>query len=354
MSTKSIIDRFEQWATDGEPLVLVTVYATEGSTYSKTGHRILIAANGDYHGLVSGGCLEGDLAEHARAVLDSGDAKAVTYDLRDDADEIWGMGIGCNGVIEVLLQKLDADSGYEPFRTIAQRHLERQPTICATVIHSNAANIPGGATLIDWGTDYLAWQLPDAVHDQLRKRCATGLSNGAPEVVEEAFGSDKCTLLYAPVNPVPRLLILGAGPDAVPLVNMATEVGWRVTIADHRAAYLEEPAFGVAGEVICLDPKDMATTIELDDISAVVVMSHHLETDRTYLRQLAERATPYVGVLGPRDRRDRLVSDLGDGHEAFAARLRGPVGLGIGADSPESIALSILAEIHQSITNAGD
>jgi xanthine dehydrogenase accessory factor len=352
MSTKSIIDAFEQWKADGQPLIMVTVYATEGSTYSKTGHRILIAANGDYQGLVSGGCLEGDLAEHARAVLDTGTAQAVTYDLRDEADEIWGMGIGCNGVIKVLLQRLSADSRYEPFQTIAERHLHQKSTVCATIVTSRIPELPVGATLIDWQTDYSTSQIPEALRDPIQKQCAARISVGLPELVEQELPTGHCTILYAPIISIPRLLVLGAGPDAVPLVNMAVEIGWRVTVADHRAAYLEEPAFRDAHEIICIEPKQLEKTKKLNDFSAAVVMSHHLETDRSYLRQLASSKIAYIGVLGPRARRDRLISELDTGEQQLGERLKGPVGLEIGADSPESIALSILAEIHQTISNA--
>lgn len=351
MSTKSIIDTFEQWKSDRQPLVMVTVYATEGSTYSKTGHRILIAANGDYHGLVSGGCLEGDLAEHARTVLDTGKAQAVTYDLRDEADDIWGMGIGCNGVIEVLLQRLDAESDYEPFQTIAKCHLHRQSAVCATIVHSENPELPGGATLIDWDDGYGVWQIPEVAREPLRQHCADMQSATVPQLVEQNLSTGNCTVLYAPIKPIPRLLVLGAGPDAVPLVNMAIEIGWRVTVADHRAAYLEEPAFRNADEVICIEPKQLEKTRNLDDFSAVVVMSHHLETDRSYLNQLACSNIAYIGVLGPRARRDRLISELDKVEKKLTGRLKGPVGLSIGADSPESIALSILAEIHQTIGN---
>jgi len=354
MSTKSIIDTFEKWKREAQPLVMVTVYETDGSTYSKTGHRILIAANGDYHGLVSGGCLEGDLAEHARTVLDTGQTQAVTYDLRDEADEIWGMGIGCNGVIKVLLQRLDAESDYQPFQTIAERHLQPQASVCALVLHSTNPNMPSGATLIDWGTDYGAWQIPAAFHAPIRRHCAGRMSANNPQTVGQSFEDGSCTMLYTPVKPVPSLLVLGAGPDAVPLVNMAIEIGWRVTIVDHRAAYAEEPAFRVAGEVRCIEPGQLETTVQLDDFSAAVVMSHHLETDRIYLSQLAGHAISYVGVLGPSARHDRLVSELKGDAKAFTKRLKGPVGLDIGADSPESIALSILAEIHQAISDTGN
>src|SRR5690606_9297581 len=123
MSVRRIIEAFEAWRQRGESLVLASVYDTLGSTYTKPGHRILIASNGDYRGLVSGGCLEGDLAERARAVIDSGMPRAVTYDLRDDADDVWGLGVGCNGLIRVFLQPLTPDSGFEPFASIAARLL---------------------------------------------------------------------------------------------------------------------------------------------------------------------------------------------------------------------------------------
>jgi xanthine dehydrogenase accessory factor len=350
MSTKSILDAFEAWKSDGQPLVMVTVYATEGSTYSKTGHRILIAANGDYQGLVSGGCLEGDIAEHARAVLDKGAALAVTYDLRDEADEIWGMGIGCNGVIKVLLQRLTPDSGYEPFQTIARCHRDQYAAISATIVTSENPDLSAGATLIDWGNEYSVSEIPDTLRDTIRKQCARRIASSVPELVEHDLSEGSCLVLYSPIIPIPRLLVLGAGPDAVPLVSMAIELGWQVTIADHRAAYLEEPAFKTAYAIAGIDPMQLDRTLDLNEFSAVVVMSHHLETDRCYLNQLARSKIPYIGVLGPEARRDRLVSELDLDAPDFAARLKGPVGLEIGADSPESIALSILAEIHQVIT----
>src|SRR5690606_6498005 len=122
------------WRASGEPLVLATVFETAGSTYSKAGHRILIAANGDYQGLVSGGCLEGDLAERARAVQARGVPAAVTYDMRDEADDLWGLGVGCNGLLRVFLQPLYSAEGYEPFATIAKRLIGRGRATLATVI----------------------------------------------------------------------------------------------------------------------------------------------------------------------------------------------------------------------------
>jgi len=352
MSTKRIIDAFEQWQRDDKALVMATVFATEGSTYSKAGHRIIIADNGDYQGLVSGGCLEGDLAEHARMVIESGISKAVTYDLRDEADEIWGMGIGCNGIIKVLLQRLDPKSGHEPFQTIAKCHLGQRAAICATVIDSEDPDLPIGATLIDWGDDHRSWQVPGVDRIPIREHCA-GMQNATnPRLVIHNVQQASFTALYAPIIPLPRLLILGAGPDAIPLLRMAEEIGWLVTVVDHRPAYLESEAFTWT-RALCIEPTQLEKNTNLAEFSAAVVMSHHLATDRIYLGQLARHDIPYLGVLGPRARRDRLIADLDAANAKLAGRLKGPVGLDIGADSPESIALAILAQIHRTITRPG-
>jgi xanthine/CO dehydrogenase XdhC/CoxF family maturation factor len=166
------------------------------------------------------------------------------------------------------------------------------------------------------------------------------------------FGAQHgCTVLYAPLEPIPQLLVLGGGLDAIPLVTMAAELGWFVTVADHRPAYLARGGFEHAERSVLVDPDRLATSLPLGDFSAVVVMSHHLTTDRKYLAELARYEHRYLGVLGPRARRERLLADLADVAPSLRERLRGPVGLDIGADSPESIALSILAELHSIIAS---
>jgi xanthine dehydrogenase accessory factor len=349
MSTRSIIDAFDRWQKNRQPLVMATVYVTEGSTYSKAGHRILIAASGDYQGLVSGGCLEGDLAEHATSVIENGKSRTITYDLRDDADDLWGMGVGCNGVIKILLQRLDIETGYEPFQSIANCHLHSKPAICATIIECADNEIRLGATLIDWGNDYRSWGIPGAHRTAIRRQCASILGTGKPRLVQHDTQDWSLTVLYAPIKPLPRLLILGAGPDAAPLIRMAEEIGWLVTVVDHRPTYLEADIFGSARRIVA-EPERLKTVTDLSKFSAAVVMSHHLATDRIYLDQLAQSHIAFLGLLGPRERRDRLISELGNAGKSLRKKLVGPVGIDIGADSPESIALSILAQIHQALS----
>ena len=149
------------------------------------------------------------------------------------------------------------------------------------------------------------------------------------------------------IEPPPRLLILGAGPDVEPLLRFASELGWRCTIVDHRPAYIESGAFEAAWETHCLEPSALRSSLALELYDRAVVMSHHLPSDREYLRQIADSDINYVGLLGPPARRDRLLNDLGSDAEKLAKRLHGPAGLNIRARGPAAIALSIVAQIQQ-------
>jgi xanthine/CO dehydrogenase XdhC/CoxF family maturation factor len=315
VSDKALLARFDGWRGEGRTLVLATVVGTAGSTYTKAGHRILIADSGDYQGLVSGGCLEGDLAAHAREVIASGDARIVTYDLRGENEELFGLGVGCDGLLRILLQRLSPAGGYEPFARTAGILRGDTPVHCAIVL-ADQGDFPTGATLFSAGADFADQDLP--VSDVLRTT----------------------------LRPLPRLLVLGGGPDAAPVVTLADLLGWRITVVDHRPAYLERPAFAVADARVCAPPDTLATRFTLAHFAAAIVMSHHLATDRSYLAALAPSSIPYIGLLGPPGRRDRLLRELGHTAAALGDRLHGPAGLDIGADSPESIALSIVGEIH--------
>jgi xanthine/CO dehydrogenase XdhC/CoxF family maturation factor len=341
MSVRRLIESFEAWRAAGRPVALATVYETLGSTYSKAGHRILIGAEGDYQGLVSGGCLEGDIAEHARRVLETGTPRPLTYDLRDDADDPFGLGVGCNGLIRIFLQPLEAERGYEPFASLASTWLGGGGGAAATVIDGGRSSLAAGATLVQPGGP--ASKASAAQLAELVPGCERALRSGRSEYRVDASG---LAVLYAPLRPVPRLLVLGAGLDAVPIVEMAAELGWLVTVADHRPAYIERNGFARAARTLCVVPGRLREGLPLDDFDAVLVMSHHLKTDRAYLLELAELDCRYLGVLGPPARKERLLAALGSSAGPLRERLRGPVGLDIGADSPETIALSILAELQ--------
>jgi xanthine/CO dehydrogenase XdhC/CoxF family maturation factor len=349
MNARRIAETFDVWRRSGEPLVLATVFETQGSTYSKAGHAILISASGDYQGLVSGGCLEGDLAERARKVIVARRAAPVTYDLRDEADELWGLGIGCNGLIKIFLQPLYAAEGYEPFATIAQCMTRHEAAAIATVIESPHPDLVAGATLVRHGAQSTARNVPQAWMSRLAARCDEVLETGRAGF-QTAAG---VAVLCAPIKRIPRLLVLGAGLDAIPLVRLAADLGWRVTVADHRPAYTQRPGFEAASAVHTLAAAEVSQALNLDEFDAIIVMSHHLATDQSYLAQLGAVRARYVGVLGPQARKRRLLDALPDRGAALHAKLKGPVGLDIRADSPESIALSIVAELQAELAGPG-
>lgn len=349
MSTREMLETFERWREASLDLVLVTVVDTEGSTYTKAGHRILIAANGEFRGLVSGGCLEGDLAEHARGVLADNATKLLTYDLRDENDDLWGLGIGCNGLFRILLQPLLPGDGYGPFAAIAQALRGDEPGTTATVIESDDGALPPGATVVVAGSDVTGYRIGAAWSTRLTAGCRGRIGAARAQPVDETLAAHRARVLYAPLRPLLRLLVLGAGLDAVPLVDLAWRLGWRVTIADHRPAYLARGDLAAAEKALLVEPERLASQLPLARFSAVVIMSHHLATDRAYLRALAPSLPPYVGVLGPAARGARLLDELGAAGHSLRGRLHSPVGLAIGANSPESIALAILAEIHAAL-----
>jgi len=340
---------FDEWSRNGQPLVLASVYATEGSTYSKAGAQMLINGAGMYQGMLSGGCLEGDLAERAKAVASSGMPQTVTYDLGQDGDELWGLGVGCDGLIRVLLQLLSPENDYQPFNSMQAARNGNDVHVCATVVSSDVAGLDAGRALVIRGGTIEWSDVAQKYHDRIRETADRVLTEGRSQTRRMNIGDQSCELLFTLLRPYPKVLVLGAGLDAVPLVRFIAELGWRAFVSDHRPAYVDNGDFAVAEEVCCVNAQNIGDYFELDHYDAAIVMSHHLLTDEHYLRQLAASRIPYIGLLGPRHRRERLMKNLGADGRALEGRLYGPAGLDINASGPASIALSIVAELQQQI-----
>ncbi|MEX2495790.1 MAG: XdhC family protein [Woeseia sp.] len=349
MTVRDLQRSFAAWRDERKPLVLASVWDTRGSTYSKTGARMLISGDGNFQGMLSGGCLEGDLAERALAVLSSGAPQSVTYDLGKNDEELWGLGVGCDGLMRIFLQPLLPESEYQPFAAIAEVLAGDSPGVAATVLDSGTAALPPGASLVLRNGDVLTFGIPDAAHETILGECHAAAAGKASYTRSLEIDGNSVSVLFARVMPPPRVLILGAGLDAEPVLRLTTELGWRATVQDHRPSYVERGDFRTAEEVLCRPAAELAGSIELERYDAAIVMSHHLATDRTYLTLLADSSIPYIGLLGPADRRRRLMEDLGEPGLRLEGRLHGPAGFDIGADGPASIALSILAEMHARI-----
>jgi xanthine/CO dehydrogenase XdhC/CoxF family maturation factor len=321
-------------------VVLATVVRTAGSTYRKAGAQMVIAQSGEYSGLLSGGCLEGDLREHTREVLQTHEAKIVQYDMRSADDQLFGLGAGCEGAMDILLQSVSSRNNWEPLATLNQHWRNNQATRLALVFASNRNDLPVGSVLFADNS---------AITPHGRQRATpegTQQLLGDQQIANTLCSLEELQLFILECSPPPQVLILGAGPDAQPLATLAKFLGWNVTVYDHRPAYATSVRFPHAARVIAARPEQLQQQLPLDAYHAVVIMSHHLDSDQCYLQEIAQSHIPYVGLLGPAARRERLFANLGPDYEKLRKRLHAPVGLQIGAATPEAIALSIISEIH--------
>jgi len=337
-----LLPLYERERAAGRAMALGVLVRTAGSTYRKPGALILIAADGEYAGLISGGCLEGDLRERARAVIASGAAANVSYDMRTADDLLWGLGLGCEGAMQIVLLQVGPANGWQPLAHLAAALAAHERTAFGVLVESEDAEVRPGQVVLPVSAGASA-PVPaplgmPAVQDLLRR---------AAEQRETAWLTQSSWKLFVlPLSLPPRILLLGAGPDALPVVDLAVRLGWKVTLVDHRPAYAVPGHFPGAESVLLAPPETLSGAVDLTRFAAAIVMSHHLPSDLAYLRELAASAIPYVGLLGPAVRRERLLADLGPDARGLQGRLHAPVGMPLGGRSPESIALAIIAQLH--------
>jgi xanthine/CO dehydrogenase XdhC/CoxF family maturation factor len=340
-SLAPLLPLYERERAAGRPLVLGVVVETAGSTYRKPGALMLIASDGDYAGLLSGGCLEADLREHAASVRETGEPRMVSYDLRGPDDLLWGLGVGCEGAMKILLMRAAPDNAWQPLAHLVGSLAAHMPTAVGLVAESGQQDLPAGMVVLPEDTSPAsASREASAIRPALTEAAVSGKIGwltSTPGAVR---------VFALPLALPPRILLLGAGPDTLPIVDLASRMGWKVTLVDHRSAYAQPSHFPLAERVVLARPDELAGALDLSAYAAAVVMSHHLPSDLAYLRVLSSGSIPYVGLLGPAIRREKLLADLGDDAVPLRPRLRAPVGLALGGRAPESIALAIVAEIH--------
>lgn len=309
----------------GTAYLLATVVRVEGSSYRRPGARMLVADGRWIAGSVSGGCLEGDLLLRGEHRARGADAVVVTYDSTSDDAVRWGFGLGCNGVVEVLLERVAAGADH-PGLAYARRCFEAAGAgELVTVFRSELAALPVGATLTrDAPAPGAAAALLAAV---------TG-----PGVVT----AGGVTALVERVAPSRRLFVVGGGHDVAPVVTLARTAGFYVVVVDGRGRGPER--LGGPDEVIALEGEALRARIDAAHEASVVVMSHGFERDRAALATALDSRAQYIGVLGPAERTRRLLG--GGADAATLARLHAPVGLDLGAETPEEIALAIVAEVQ--------
>jgi xanthine dehydrogenase accessory factor len=348
---REVVNALSRAAADGESVVLATVVRVTGSSYGGVGARMVIRTDGSTVGLVSGGCLESDLAEHARRVHANGRAEVVTYDTRDDDDAPWGLGLGCNGLIEVLLEPLPPLRAKDVAAIIHQALGGDAPSVIATVIRASDSEtglptVGSHALLRDAETESIGeWGTGSALADAAQ-HVVDALAAGRRGLVRE-FGAVE--VAFEVVMPAVRLIVCGTGPDAAPVARFASQLGWDVTVVDHRPLSNAHSArFPGARVVECAEALQLAELVTLTPRSAAVVMSHNFPRDRDYVQALLAANVAYLGVLGPRARTERMVAELTTGNAkapTIGDRFFAPVGLDLGGEGPDAIALAIIAQV---------
>ena len=312
---------------------------------------MVVNVDGSTTGIVSGGCLETDLAAQSSDVHAQGVARVVTYDTRADDDAAWGLGLGCNGLIDVLLEPLSGEQAGAIAELLETALRFDRRSVLVTVVRSNpeapGAPAVGAHALLtgeethtagDWGDESVL----NSAHAQTEEALQAGRSGLVSEYCD-------VQIAFEVITPAVPLVICGSGPDAVPLVRFATQLGWDVTIVDHRpVVHAPVERFPGATVVECAEALKLSDSVVLTSHAAAVVMSHHYARDLEYVEALINSEVAYIGVLGPRARTERMFAEMATrstSAELPRDNICGPVGLDIGGDGPDAIALAVIAEV---------
>ena len=341
-----LLQAIDSAAQAGEETILATVVKVEGSAYRRPGARMLIPLHGRTVGTVSGGCLEQDLAKKAWWLTDSGEPVVRRYSTgatededEDDEQSALTFGLGCNGTVFVLLERLRAKNPSPAIDLLRRVREHQQPAAMATVIATsrNASARVGDRLRSDTDETLRNAQLSSAIRNDLHKTLLQKKSS--LRLYTDARGEVEVFFEY--VAPPARLVIFGAGHDAQPLVRMAKLLNWHVSVIDSRSHFARPERFPQADAVIFANLENPFELNPVIDGAAVAVMTHSYRQDRHWLGQLLQASPAYIGQLGPKERTERLLTDIGRSSSA----LHYPMGLDLGGDAPESVALSILAEM---------
>lgn len=341
-SLPGLIRDFETLRTTQSEFVLATIVETEGSTYRKPGARMLITSAGECHGLLSGGCLEADLYEHAREVFSSRKPRNVIYDMRSGNDLIWGLGLGCDGAVRIRLEYLSPENGFAPLPLMQSALHNQVTTVVITIMESSHSQFLADSHYLYGAQDAGSMILPPELSDA----AAEVLSCGKSSLRSLAIGGLSLQAFFGLVRPAPRLLIIGAGPDAPAVAEAAALLDWDITVTDYRESLCRADRFPAPSRVVHSVPESIRDHINVGGMDAAVLMTHKLEFDQRYLAQLVQNPPAYIGLLGPAARKQQLLQGLGDAAAELENRVYGPVGLDIGAELPEEIAVSLVAEVQ--------
>jgi xanthine dehydrogenase accessory factor len=350
---RDILLAFERAQKEGQRSALATVVHVEGSAYRRPGARMLVTDDGQLTGAISGGCLEGDALRKALLAIHQQQNKLVTYDTTNEDDLQFGIQLGCNGIVHILFEPIDTRQPYHPLALLRELAAERRNAVLATLFSLDRGHEQPGTCLLFTGE-----AIQTSLTDHLRSAILADVENAFGQAhsffAEYVHDGPDLKGFIEFIPPPPSLVIAGAGNDVVPLVEIAAMLGWETTVVDGRPQYATAERFKKAGKVVVSKAERILEQVDTDEQTLFVLMTHNYNYDLSLLRELMKAHYPYIGLLGPRKKLERMLEALSEEginpDEKQLAALHGPVGLDIGAETAQEIAVSIIAEIKALLT----
>lgn len=344
---QQIIQAYEVCKSENLPVALATVVKVNGSAYRRPGARMLVTQEGNLTGAISGGCLEGDALRKAQAVIFKQKSMLVTYDTTDEDDQKFGVGLGCNGIIHVLIEPIDFENSENPIELIKTGFSDRQTSLLLTLFsveHSKSEQI--GTIFLQKGEDDFGSfsKVSDDFKSKLEQEILA--FDGPHNQIRDYDDFDELSVFFEILKPATRILLFGAGNDTIPVAKMADVLGFEVILIDGRKNLATSSRFPSAKQIIQGPAEEVIDQIQTDLTTVALLMTHNFEYEAVVLEKLLTFMIPYIGILGPKRKTEKLIERLeSKGIQVHSDNIYAPVGIEIGAETSEEIALSVLAEI---------
>ncbi|HET6723657.1 MAG TPA: XdhC family protein, partial [Chitinophagaceae bacterium] len=303
---RDILKAFDEAQILGKQTALATVVHVEGSSYRRPGARMLIEDDGQLTGAISGGCLEGDALRKALLVMTEKRSRLVTYDTMDDDDAKFGVGLGCNGIIQVLIEPLDIADPNNPIQYLKAVNEKRQKAALVTLFSLQDKKDPQYGTCLLVKEDGNFIDHTPVLRDVLIVDANDALINQTSSFKNYISEDHNLTAFIEVIKPPVAVIIIGAGNDVMPVVDMADILGWEATVVDGRANYAKKERFVSACQVLVAKPEQALEQIEFDEQTVFLLMTHNYNYDMAMLRQLLQKNVVYIGMLGPKKKRERM------------------------------------------------
>ncbi|MGN7205092.1 XdhC family protein [Pedobacter sp. SAFR-022] len=349
---KDIIAAQHQAQLAGKRTALATVVQVEGSSYRRPGARMLVTEDGLLTGAISGGCLEGDALRKAMLAINEQRNKIVTYDTTDEDDARFGVQLGCNGIVHILFEPIDPADPMNPVALLTLLQAQRQHMVLCTLFALDQRGEQPGTQFLFGGDEKLSasttWFQQHAP-SELIAEVQLAWTDQKTRFRDITVGSISLKAFIEVIPPAIALYVFGAGNDAMPLVAMADILGWEVHVADGRRSHVTAERFPKSTSLILQKSETALTGIRFDKRTAAVLMTHNYNYDLEVLSQITKTNCPYIGLLGPKKKMQRMLDELAAAGKAISdvefENVYSPVGLDLGAETAEEIALSVTAEI---------